>query len=79
MSPFVHDFMKTLHVYQMRVRCIDIYGRGVKPTALTLLRYQQLRTSNKIKRYYLEAVPRLVASVLFSFLWDDVPSALKRH
>ena len=66
-------------LYQMKVRCIDIYGRGVRSTTETLLRYQQLRNRNKFKRYYLEVVPRLVASVIFSFLWDDVPSSLKRN
>ena len=63
----------------MKVRCIDIYGRGVRPTAATLLRYQQLHMRNRFRRYYLEVVPRLVANVLFSFLWDDVPSSLKRY
>ena len=66
-------------LYQMKVRCIDVYGQSVRPTASTLLRYQQLRNRNKFRRYYLEAVPRLVASVIFSFLWDDVPSSLKRN
>ena len=63
----------------MKVRCIDVYGRTTKPNGPTLLNYQQLRERNSFQRYYLEAVPKLVASVLYFILWDSVPSSVKRR
>ena len=62
----------------MKIPCIDPYSRGLKPSASTLLSFQQFQERNRLKRYYLEAVPRLVASVLYFLLWADCPPSLKK-
>ena len=61
----------------MKVPCRDLYSQNARPSAETLLRFQQLQKRNRFKRYYLEVLPRFVANVLFLVLWDEVPPSLK--
>ena len=35
----------------MKVRCLDPYGYGVRPSAAVLLRWQQCKDRNRRKRY----------------------------